>query len=193
MLSTWGSVTSSRLLTMNIRAFLVALSLLLANSVAADSAYQSPDEFLEKVFAGPPPAPQILWLKGEIKQTAREILGHKYPGLRIRYWGKDQRTAWIMEEIGKVKPITVGLVIKDGSLETIQVLAFRESRGWEIRYPFFTDQFSGVTLTEEYKLDRIIDGISGATLSVTAMKELARLALYFDKQTRLTDDTPPEE
>ena len=178
---------------MNIRAFLVALSLLLANSAAADSAYQSPDEFLEKVFAGPPPAPQILWLKGEIKQTAREILGHKYPGLRVRYWEKDQRTAWIMEEIGKVKPITVGLVIKDGSLEIIQVLAFRESRGWEIRYPFFTDQFSGVTLTEEHKLDRIIDGISGATLSVTAMKELARLALYFDTQTRLTDDTPPQE
>jgi len=178
---------------MNIRAFLLAVLLLPANPVAADSAYQSPDEFLEKVFAGPPPTPQVLWLKGEIKETTMIILGHKYPGLRIRYWGKDNRSAWILEEIGKVKPITVGLVIHDGSLETIQVLAFRESRGWEIRYPFFTDQFTGVTLTEEHKLDRIIDGISGATLSVTAMKKLARLALYFDQQTRLTDDTPPQE
>ncbi len=178
---------------MNIRAFLVAVLLLAANPVAADSAYQSPDEFLEKVFAGPPPAPQVLWLKGEIKETTMQILGHKYPGLRIRYWGKDNRTAWIMEEIGKTKPITVGLVIHDGKLETIQVLAFRESRGWEIRYPFFTDQFAGITLTEEHKLDRIIDGISGATLSVTAMEKLARLALYFDSQTRLTNDTSPQD
>ena len=174
---------------------MLAFLILLSASVhaMADSPYQSPDEFLDKVFDGPPPAPQVLWLKGEIKETAREILGHKYPGLRIRYWAKDNRSAWIMEEIGKVKPITVGLVVNDASLEIIQVLAFRESRGWEIRYPFFTDQFSGVTLTEEHKLDRIIDGISGATLSVTAMKKLARLALYFDQQTRLTDDTPPQE
>jgi hypothetical protein len=179
--------------SMNIRAFLLAVLLLPVIPAAADNAYQSPDEFLDKVFGGPPPAPQILWLKGETRETAREILGHKYPGLRIRYWAKDNRSAWIMEEIGKVKPITAGLVVNNGSLEIIQVLAFRESRGWEIRYPFFTNQFSGVTLTEEYKLDRIIDGISGATLSVTAMKKLARLALYFDKQIRLTDDTSPQE
>jgi len=172
---------------------LLAVLLLLAGPVTADNAYQSPDEFLDKVFAGSTPAPQILWLKGETGQTAREILGHKYPGLRIRYWENDNRSAWIMEEIGKVKPITAGLVVHDGSLEVIQVLAFRESRGWEIRYPFFTDQFTGVTLTEENKLDRIIDGISGATLSVTAMKKLARLALYFDQQIRLTDDPSPEE
>ena len=179
---------------MNIRMMiLLAVLLLLAGPVTADNAYQSPDEFLDKVFAGSTPAPQVLWLKGEIKETTREILGHKYPGLRIRYWGKDNRTAWILEEIGKVKSITVGLVIHDGSLETIQVLAFCESRGWEIRYPFFTDQFTGVKLTEEHKLDKIIDGISGATLSVTAMKKLARLALYFDQQARLTDDTPPQE
>lgn len=54
---------------------------------------------------------------------------------------------------------------------------FRESRGFEVRYPFFTDQFRGARLREGLDLDREIDGISGATLSVRALTKLARLAL----------------
>jgi hypothetical protein len=62
----------------------------------------------------------------------------------------------------------------------VKVLIFRESRGWEVRYPFFTDQFKDATLTAERNLDRKIDGISGATLSVNALTKLARLALFLD-------------
>ena len=116
---------------------------------------------------------------------------YKRQGLRIRYWGEGARTAWILEEIGKVKPITVGLVVNDDGLEKIRVLAFRESRGWEVRYPFFTDQFTGVGLMADHDLDRRIDGISGATLSVRALKKLARMALYLHEQTRLTHDASP--
>jgi hypothetical protein len=111
--------------------------------------------------------------------------------LRIRYWGEGSRTAWVLEEIGKVKPITVGLVINDDRLEKIRVLAFRESRGWEVRYPFFTDQFTGIGLNDDKQLNRSIDGISGATLSVRALEKLARLALYLHSRTRLPDDTTP--
>jgi hypothetical protein len=170
-------------------AFLILLS---ASAYAvADSPYQSSDEFLGEAFAGSPPAPKVVWLKGEVKETAGNILGHAYPGLRIRYWGKDKRTAWILEEIGKTQPITVGIVVDETGLESIRVLAFRESRGWEVRYPFFTDQFSGIQLTTDNKLDRQIDGISGATLSVRALKKLARLALYLHQQTEQDNDTSP--
>jgi hypothetical protein len=58
------------------------------------------------------------------------------------------------------------------------VLIFRESRGWEVRHDFFTDQFKGVTLNDDRELDLPIDNISGATLSVRALTRLARLALY---------------
>jgi len=57
------------------------------------------------------------------------------------------------------------------------VLVFRESRGDEIRYPSFTEQFTGATLNNKQKLDRRIDGISGATLSVNALRKLAAVAL----------------
>ena len=63
----------------------------------------------------------------------------------------------------------------------MKVLVFRESRGWEVRYPFFTEQFADASLKAETKLDRKIDGISGATLSVDALIKLARLALFLDQ------------
>ena len=172
---------------------ILAFLMLLSASVhaMADSPYQSPEEFLQEAFSGTTPDPGVIWLKGDVKDTSSAILGHPYPGLRIRYWGKDGRTAWILEEVGKVKPITVGLVVNDDGLDKIRVLAFRESRGWEVRYPFFTDQFSGVGLTDKHELDQTIDGISGATLSVRALKKLARLALYLHSQIRSADDKTP--
>jgi hypothetical protein len=179
------------LAAMNIRV-LTFLALLAATRICAGESYQTPDAFLREVFAGVPPAPQVMWLKGDIKEATAAILGHPYHGLRIRYWEKGARTAWILEEIGKEKPITVGLVVGPDGMEMLRVLEFRESRGWEVRYPFFTDQFGGIGLTDDRQLDRHIDGISGATLSVRALQKLARLALYLHQQTRTTNDTPPE-
>ncbi|RME64612.1 MAG: FMN-binding protein, partial [Alphaproteobacteria bacterium] len=72
-----------------------------------------------------------------------------------------------------------GFIVDDGRLESVEVLIYRESRGWEIRYPFFRDQFVGARLGADLALDQDIDGISGATLSVRAMQKMARLALYF--------------
>jgi len=176
---------------MHIRSYFILLILLHAGTALADDAYQSPESFLHEAFNDTTPDSDVIWLKGDVKDTCNEILGHPYPGLRIRYWGEGDRTAWILEEIGKVKPITVGLVVNDQGLEIIRVLAFRESRGWEVRYPFFTDQFTGVGLTDKHELDQPIDGISGATLSVRALKKLARLALYLHNRTRSADDTTP--
>ena len=82
------------------------------------------------------------------------------------------------------------LISNAGRLERVKVLVFRESRGWEVRHPFFTDQFNEIGLTGELDLDRGIDGISGATLSVRALKKLARLALYLHTRIPATDDTP---
>jgi hypothetical protein len=173
------------------RPYFLLLILLQTVTVFAGDDYPSQEEFLREAFNGATPETAVIWLKGSIKDTAAEILGHPYPGLRIRYWGEAGRTAWILEEIGKVKPITVGLVIDDAGLDKIRVLAFRESRGWEVRYPFFTDQFTGIGLNDDNELNRSIDGISGATLSVRALEKLARLALYLHAQTRLSDDTTP--
>lgn len=165
-----------------LKRFLPLLALLLWLPVAADDT-DAMGNFLEEAFLQAQPKPHIVWLTGERKQTVSRILGHNYPALRVRYWRKGQRSAWVLEEIGKERPITIGVIINKGTLERIKVLAFRESRGGEIRYPFFTDQFRGIGIDDKQQLNRHIDGVSGATLSVRAMKKIAALALYLDSIT----------
>jgi hypothetical protein len=149
---------------------------------SARGTYQAPAEFIAESFSGKAPEPKVFWLKDDVKKQIEEILAHKYKGRRIRYWQKDKRSAWILEEIGKKKAITTGIVINSNRIEKIKVLIFRESRGWEVRYPFFTKQYIDSALNKENKLDKTIDGISGATLSVRALTKLARIALLLNKQ-----------
>lgn len=147
----------------------------------AQGTYLERGEFLQQAFDGPVPEPDAIWLTGEMQASVREILGHDYPGLRIRYWVRGDRSAWILEEIGKERPITTGFVVDDQRLVAVRVLIFRESRGWEVRYPYFTEQFENAGLAPDGKLDRRIDNITGATLSVNAIRRLARLALFLNR------------
>ena len=143
----------------------------------AEDVYLEPETFIERSFAAEPEV-KVLWLNRELKSAMADILGHGYKGLRIRYWQSGDRTAWILEEIGKVELITAGFVVEDGVMQGMDVLVYRESHGWEVKYPFFTKQFTGLTIDEEAQLDQQIDGISGATLSVNALIRLSRLALF---------------
>ena len=158
--------------------------------IHAEGVDQEPEAFINEVFGGHPPASGVLWITRPLREQMTQILEHAPDALRVRYWGTKHRTVWILEEIGKERPITVGLVVDKARLETVKVLAFRESRGWEVRYPFFTDQFKGVGLSGDNELDQTIDGISGATLSVRALKKLARLALLLHEQTPMANGTP---
>jgi hypothetical protein len=159
---------------------IVSISLMMATvTVHARGIYQTDDAFLSDVFNGNVPKSQVVWVKGELSQTLETILGHRYSGLRIRYWSDEQKSTWILEEIGKEQPITFGVVISDQRVEQVKVLAFRESRGDEIRHPAFTQQFEQAGLSG-LNLDRQVDGISGATLSVWAMTSVVRMALYLD-------------
>ncbi len=174
----------------NMRLFIHLLLLtLISASAVAGGVYQEPDAFIADAFADKPPKPEVIWPDKELKAQMKDILGHDYKGLRIRYWKQDQRTAWILDEIGKDKPITTGFVINQGRIERVRVLIFRESRGWEVRHAFFTDQFDQATLTSNKELDRTIDNISGATLSVRAVTRLSRIALLLDQAVSSQEDS----
>jgi len=168
------------------RVVLGILIMFSASPADAGGVYLEPDAFINQVFDNAPPKPQVLWLNKELKAEIVDILDHKYNGLRVRYWQQEldnkRRTAWILDEIGKEKPITVGLVVNDHKIELVKVLVFRESRGWEVRYDFFTKQFEQAALKDDNRLDKHIDNISGATLSVRALTKLARIALLLDRQ-----------
>ena len=158
---------------------------LLAPAAMAEQ-YLSADEFLVQVFGNEVPQQQKMWVSEEQRKVATDSIGLGRPPIRVRYWQDGQRSAWILKEIGKEKPITIGVGIRDGVVETVRILAFLESRGWEVKYPSFTEQFSGARVNEAQKLDRGIDGITGATLSVNAVQKVVRWAVYLDRDLQRT-------
>lgn len=171
-------MTHSPKFTCFIAALLLACSYSVFGDTPKEDVYLTPEAFVTESFEGSAPKASVLWITKELKPQIRKLLGHDYPALRIRHWITNTRSAWILEEIGKVKPITVGIVVEDHKIVRLKVLIYRESHGWEVKHAFFTDQFVDAELTEKLRLSRNIDGISGATLSVNALKRLGRLALF---------------
>lgn len=162
-----------------VRALLpIIVALLLPPGIAMGrGVYQTPESFINATFAGHPPDRSAIWLDRGMKQWLAQKTGQPVRQLRIPYWLEGQRSAWVLEAIGKEEPITLGIVVNDGRIEKIKVLIYRESRGWEVRHEFFTGQFIGASLDEATRLDRPIDGISGATLSVRAVTQMTETAL----------------
>ena len=148
-------------------------------AAAAEDVYQEPQAFLAEAFAGQVPPPKVLWLTDSQRAAATKILQHSPRMLRVRYWMRDGRTAWILEEIGKELPITVGVVVDGGAIDYVSILVYRENIGWEVRHRFFTQQFEQAELNERLMLTKPVNGIVGATLSARAVTGVARLAIYF--------------
>ncbi len=127
----------------------------------------------------------------ELKAEISDLVDYQISGLRLRYWQHQQTSAWILEEIGKEEFITMGLIVKNGLLQSVEVLEYRESRGGEIQHPFFTKQFVDARLLNDsgqLKLDRHIDGITGATLSVRAMTKVTKVALFLHQKVTATNN-----
>lgn len=184
-------------------ALLMVLQFVAMSPVQAASAgqYLTVDEFLSLGFGeDAKPEPKVLWLTPALKARIKTIRGKEFPLLRVRYWRLGQKTAWILEEIGKEMPITIGVVVdldsadgKSLAVSRVDILAFRESRGWEVRHDFFTEQFKGAVLVRDDILSQHIDGITGATLSVRAVKQVARIALLLADEVQPSADSSTAE
>lgn len=163
--------------------FIVSVAALTLSTAAnSKGIYQTGADFIAENFDEPRVEYKSLWLTPPLKKVAGEIMGHRIRGIRVRYWTDGDKTAWIIDEIGKELPITIGVIVKDTQIAQVKILAFRESRGWEVRYPAFTAQYQNAKITPEHKLDQHIDGITGATLSVNAVNKVATLALFYHQQ-----------
>jgi len=79
------------------------------------------------------------------------------------------------EVIGKVELISyaVGIAL-DGSVRQLEILAYRESHGFEIRLPAWRRQFVGKGGAAPLRVGEDIANISGATLSCTHVTDGVR-------------------
>ena len=170
----------------------IGLVLILASpfSLQAET-YFTPQQFVDGAFGVNSAKLETLWMTKGVAQQADKILGHAPKQLRQRYWKHGLQTAWILDEIGKEEPITAGFIVESGKIVQASILAYRESRGGEVRHANFLKQYQNVGLLPDNFLNKNIDGISGATLSVRAMGRMARLALYYDQISR-AESSPPE-
>lgn len=147
--------------------------------------YLTPEQFTQSAFAGSTAKSDTFWVTKQVASQTAQILGHAPKQVRIKFWKNGAQTAWILDEIGKEEPITAGFVVDNGKIVQASILAYLESRGGEVRHANFLKQYQGVSLQQDSQLNKTIDGISGATLSVRAMGRMARLALYYDQVSRL--------
>ena len=112
------------------------------------------------------------WLTDEQKKAIGDLCLQNIKTNRMTFYvgkrdGIPMGYAIIDHEIGKSFPITFMVVLNvDGSVRDVEIMVYREPRGWEVRYPSFMDQFTGKNADTDY---RIINSITGATLSVRAM------------------------
>lgn len=148
---------------------------------AATFAANDIDAFVAESFAAQTAQANVLWLTPAIKAAAQAATGSAPAGARLRYWRLGARTAWVLDRIGKEEPITFGVVVENNAIIAVKVITYRESRGHEIRAPRWLAQFAGAQPVAK-GLDRHIDNITGATLSVRAGVAVARLALFCHQQ-----------
>ena len=168
--------------------YLLLIFLLISTTALAEDVYQQPEAFIAESFDGNAPKPKSFKVPESLNPSIHDIMEHSYKLPKVNYWEKDGRTVWILEEIGKVRPITAGYVIAaDNSIERMKVLIYRESHGWEVKHDFFTDQFNGLALEEDNRLDGYVDNISGATMSVDALRNLGKLALFLHSHRSLKE------
>jgi Na+-translocating ferredoxin:NAD+ oxidoreductase RnfG subunit len=113
------------------------------------------------------------------KALGRRVDLRKYSYLEVQRQGA--RAGWIfaLDVLGQSQPISFAVAVgTDLAVKDIEVLAYRESHGEEIREPRFRRQFVGKKLAKDpIALDKDISAISGATISARSATYAARKAL----------------
>ncbi|EKF73557.1 FMN-binding domain-containing protein [Alcanivorax hongdengensis A-11-3] len=167
---------------------LAVLLMLPAGLYAADeydggaARYLSTRAFLQQAFDGDSYEGNLLIPDAGLRQAMDTVLGHAYRARRIHYWRHGTRTAWVLDEIGRQDPITIGVVVGPSGIQAVDILVYREERGGEVHRPAFRQQFTGATLNNDNRLSVTVDGITGATLSVHAVERTASLALLLHRR-----------
>jgi len=134
----------------------------LTKKQALDIAFPGADEIVK----------QKKWLTDEQKAAIAGLTMEPFEENRITYYVgmKDKKPMGYMvidHMIGKSFPITFMVVLNaDGTVREVEIMTYREPRGWEVRNKSFLSQFLGRSAESDF---RDIHSITGATLSVRAI------------------------
>ena len=151
---------------------------------AIDDIHETLEAFLTRTFGAAVPEPKFLDLDGNAQSQINAALGHNYQQSRLRYWKANGITAWVLMDKGKegYQLTDAAFAVKGGAIDIASVLIYRESHGEEVADAPFLNQLTGAHAVGG-QLDKQVDNISGATLSVKMMVRMAAAAIALDKLT----------
>lgn len=81
--------------------------------------------------------------------------------------------------IGKFDLIDYAVALEpNGKLRAVEILAYRESHGYEVRLPAWRKQFVGKDKRDKLRVSEDINNISGATMSATHVTDGVRRIVF---------------
>lgn len=168
------------------RHFMALGLLILATSLAQGAEYLTREEALKLAFPGECKIEKrtVTASKEELKRIAALARSRSLPA-KFEFYagetgGKPAGFAVISNVRGKALPITFMVAMDPaGSVTTVEILAFRESHGGEVRQRRFLDQFKGKRAGDKLALNSDIRKVSGATVSCRSVTDGTRAILAY--------------
>ncbi len=150
----------------------VVLATLLPVPIVVAADYLSVDAAQKAIYPGADGFQEIVVAQSpEQLQALLAQAGPQPPHGTIRIWRATHRGAllghvFVDEVIGRQNLITYAVGIDpDGTLRNLEIMAYRESHGGEVRNPAWRAQFDHRGALDQLRFRTDIKNISGATLS----------------------------
>jgi len=128
----------------------------------------------------------ILKLNKHMKKKVENQVKQKFYRDKLYYWNiiKEDTTiafAFLDNVIGKSMPITFLVVLNiNGNIINTNVIKYREAYGGEVSNKGWLRQFESRNKDSSYEINKNIDGISGATISVKSIsKGIQKISTLF--------------
>ncbi len=159
-----------------------SILLLLGPTVALTAraeVYMSGEDAAKILFPNQIFKKNILELKDEEKNKIEELTETRLKTKRITLLSSSEGNMVLLDQVlGKHEQITYAVgITKQGKIQGIEILEYRESYGQQIRREQWRKQFVGKDKNSTLKNNHDIKNISGATLSSTHVTEGVRRIL----------------
>ena len=170
--------------------WMVYLSLPVAALVSPAYAvdYLSVEQAQQVLFAeGQTLTPVPIHLSSAQLSAIRDLAGVRQRNADPKVWKAEkdgQTVGWFLidEVIGKHEFITYATAVStDGKVLGVEIMSYRETHGGEIRRADWRALFKGKTLADQFRLNRDIPNISGATLSCRNVTDGVKRLLALQK------------
>jgi Na+-translocating ferredoxin:NAD+ oxidoreductase RnfG subunit len=145
--------------------------------------YVSTEQAQKLIFPNKQLTTYPVVLTEDIQDKMQSASSVRHPFKGDRTWKAADGSFFIVDEVvGKHEMITYAIgITPNGTIQSIEVMEYVESYGYEVAEQSWRNQFIGKTAEDPLKLKQDIQNISGATLSCKHLTDgVKRLMVMYD-------------